>query len=146
MGQKAKKKTERDRKQVERMIKLNYHFKAYQPRNVTGGKTVFNIGHKGKDGKMRFVTIMCDSIDLIEKEEIKITEIKGMEQNSFENTKKGITEEQITLYCTVVKKTEPPKIEQTGYYPDESTGYYPDSTDDFNTGPLIDISSDDLPF
>lgn len=30
-----------------------------------------------------------------------------------------------------------------------STGYYPDETnfgDDFNTGPLIDIKSDDLPF
>jgi single-strand DNA-binding protein len=33
--------------------------------------------------------------------------------------------------------------------PKASTGYFPDdnpSNDDFNTGPLLDISSDDLPF
>jgi len=146
VDQTEEEKAESNGKPGERMIKLNYHFKAYRHKNVTGGKTVFDIGHKGKDGKMRFVTIMCDAIELEDREEVKITSIQGIEQNSYESIKKGTTEEQITIFCTVAKKDAPLQVEQTGYYPDETTGYYPDTADDFNTGPLIDISSDDLPF
>ena len=115
------------------MIKKDFGFKALKPKNVSGDKTVFDIAHKDKEGTYHYVSVMCDHIDLADKEEVKITEIEGLTQHVYKS--KDGDKVQTTLYCKVERKNAPaPRNEPTT------------QDEDFNTEPLIDINSDDLPF
>lgn len=117
------------------MIKTGFKYKVYRPKNVSGNKTVFDVGHKDKEGNMHYLTIMCDAITIEDREEIKIVEINGLDQK-FYNAKDGTQKLQITLYCKVQSLIEN----------HEPKPNMPSPNEDFDTGPIIDISSDDLPF
>ena len=118
------------------MIRPGFHYKAYRPKNVSGAKTVFDVGHKDKDGNMHYIGVMCDEIELIDKEEVTVLEITGFDQR-FYTDKQDIKHEHVTLFCKVVRKdAQKPQKEARIDTKEE----------DFNIGPLMDISSDDLPF
>ena len=110
------------------MIKKDYGFKALKPKNVSGDKTVFDIAHKDKDGQFHYVAIMCDHIDLDDKEEIKIVEIGGLTQHVYKG--KDGDKVQTTLYCKVERKNAPA----------------PRNEPKFDTGPIVVDPNDDLPF
>ncbi len=79
---------------------------------------VTSRSYDDKDGRKIYVTeINCDSVQLIR------TGSSSAPQNNAQMSQQA------------------PKA-ATGYFPDEA----PTNDEDFNTGPLLDISSDDLPF
>jgi single-strand DNA-binding protein len=79
---------------------------------------VTSRSYDDKDGRKVYVTeINCDSVQLIR------TGASPAPQNVAQTSQQA------------------PKA-ATGYFPDEASV----NDDDFNTGPLLDISSDDLPF
>ncbi len=79
---------------------------------------VTSRNYDDKDGRKVYVTeINCDSVQLIR------TSSTNAPQNNTQMSQQA------------------PKA-TTGYFPDEA----PTNDEDFNTGPLLDISSDDLPF
>ncbi|MGB7593975.1 MAG: single-stranded DNA-binding protein [Erysipelotrichaceae bacterium] len=72
--------------------------------------------YDGADGKKVYTTEVTC-------DSVQLLESKGAGENRSQNT------------------TAPSKGQSNGYYPDNNT-----AEEDFNTGPLLDISSDDLPF
>jgi len=79
---------------------------------------VTSRNYDDKDGRKVYVTeVNCDSVQLIR------TNSTSAPQNYAQTSQQA------------------PKA-TTGYFPDEA----PANDEDFNTGPLLDISSDDLPF
>jgi single-strand DNA-binding protein len=72
--------------------------------------------YDGSDGKKVYVTEVTC-------DSVQLLESKGAGENRSQNT------------------TAPSQGQSNGYYPDNNT-----AEEDFNTGPLLDISSDDLPF
>lgn len=109
------------------MIKTGFRYKVYRPKNVSGNKTVFDVGHKDKEGNMHYLTIMCDQIDLQDKEEIKIVEINGMDQK-FWTDKNGVKKEQTTLFCKVEKEHK--EVDMNIYYPETDLDGKNDGKDD----------------
>ena len=72
-----------------------------------------------KDGKKVYVTeVVCDNVNIIKSAQGSV---------------------QSPAYQPTPAQSAPKA--STGYFPDDNP-----SNDDFNTGPLLDISSDDLPF
>lgn len=78
--------------------------------------------YDGQDGKKVYTTdITCDSVQLLES--------------------KGTSENRAQQSTPQMQHNNPPEQKQP-----EQTGYYPNTAiEDFNTGPLLDIASDDLP-
>lgn len=70
-----------------------------------------------------------------------------IEFETYKN-KDGIEVKEAKVVCDsvdrlqAVERKEEPKQEPK----EESHGYYPEQTEDFNTGPLLDIDSSELPF
>ena len=82
---------------------------------------VTSRSYDDKDGRKVYVTeINCDSVQLI-----RTASSMSPSQGNYQPA----------------QQNQAPKA-ATGYFPDEA----PVNDDDFNTGPLLDISSDDLPF
>lgn len=72
-----------------------------------------------KDGKKVYVTeVVCDNVSIIKSAQGPV------QSPTYQPT-----------------PSQPAPKASTGYFPDDNP-----SNDDFNTGPLLDISSDDLPF
>jgi len=82
---------------------------------------VTSRSYDDKDGRKVYVTeINCDSVQLI-----RTASSTSPSQGNYQPA----------------QQNQAPKA-ATGYFPDEASV----NDDDFNTGPLLDISSDDLPF
>lgn len=129
------------------MIKPGFKYKVFHPKEVAG-RTVFDICNynKTKPEEKAYISLMTDKIEVKTGEEIEIVAISGLDPKIYTN-KNGEKKLQVTLYATVRKVGQNSPIPQNnsnGYFPDQETGYYPD--EDFNTGPLLEIQSDDLPF
>lgn len=129
------------------MIKPGFKFKVFHPKEVAG-RTVFDICNfnNGKPEEKAYISLMTDKMEIKTGEHIEIIAINGLDPKTYTN-KRGEKQLQVTLYADVriIGQTPaPPQKDSVGYFPDQSTGYYPD--EDFNIGPLLDISSDDLPF
>jgi single-strand DNA-binding protein len=72
-----------------------------------------------KDGKKVYVTeVVCDNVNIIKSAQ------GSVQSPAYQPS-----------------STQPAPKATTGYFPDDNP-----SNDEFNTGPLLDISSDDLPF
>lgn len=129
------------------MIKPGFKYKIFHPKEVAG-RTVFDICNynKAKPEEKAYISLMTDKLEIKTGEEIEIIAINGLEPKTYTN-RKGEKQLQVTLYADVKRVGQvspPPQINSSGYFPDQETGYYPD--DDFDTGPLLEIQSDDLPF
>lgn len=129
------------------MIKPGFKYKIFHPKEVAG-RTVFDICNynKSKPDEKAYISLMTEKMEIKTGEEIEIVSIAGLDPKTYTN-KNGEKKLQVTLYATVRKigqNTPVPQNDSNGYFPDQETGYYPDV--DFNTGPLLDLDSDDLPF
>ena len=108
------------------MIKLDYEYKIFKPREIQGKYIVFNIGNKQKDGAYFYVSIFAkldqETMGLKDGDKMKIKAITGMDSQDFNGKK------QVTLFCDV---------ERLGKQEEQFES---------DTQVLLEISSDILPF
>jgi len=118
------------------MIKSGFKFYASYPK-VAKGRTLFQIRDydKTKPDEKNYCTVMANNeVTVGDRDEIRLGDITGV---SLQTYKEKL---QVTIFADVevIKAHEQPKPDPTPYYPEPH--------DDFGTGPLVDINSDDLPF
>ena len=81
------------------MIKLDYEYKVFKPREIQGKYIVFNVGNKQKDGTYFYVSIFAkldqETMGLKDGDKMKIKAITGMDSQDFNGKK------QVTLFCDV---------------------------------------------
>ena len=108
------------------MIKLDYEYKIFKPREISGKYCVFNVGNKQKDGAYFYVSIFAkldqETMGLKDGDKMKIKAITGMDSQDFNGKK------QVTLFCDVERLDKQEEQFES------------------DTQVLLEISSDILPF
>lgn len=133
------------------MINTTNSYKVRFVKKSGKGNTMFSIGDYDKDkpDETRYYNVVAfNSIVLQDGDYITIDQIKTVGSNEYK-AKDGTTKTSVTI-CGIVKQSVPPVSKQAqdkpNTAPEPETSPTINNDDDFNTGPLLDISADDLPF
>lgn len=112
------------------MIKVGYRYKAFNVKEVKGNKYVFQIGDRGKDGVVRYASVMVNATEELgmfqDRDEVLIENITGASLSEYNGKL------QVTLYADISINGE--------IIEDEVV-----EEEDFSLSG-IKISSEDLPF
>lgn len=132
------------------MIRVGFKVSALSPKKMGNGNTMFSIidYDKKNPSDKNYITVFCtDAIELTDKQKVKITAIDGIGCSKY----KG--QSQCSMSCTVVavdeaeqEQEDTPPTPKPKKEAKPKPQYQPEDDEDFNTSPLLDISSDDLPF
>lgn len=113
------------------MIKIGYEYKVFNPKTVKGDKLfVFQLGDKGRDGKFRYLSFMCEMQDdyytIEHGDKIQIDLINGASLSEFNG------KYQVTLFGEFTRLAS----DELKY----------DEKSENEDGTTLDISPEDLPF
>lgn len=137
------------------MINTTTSYKINFVKKSAKGNTMFSIRDYDKDkpDEKNYLNVVAfNSIVLQDGDFIIIDKISSLSVNQYTD-RQGNPKTSVTIFGIVkqsvapVKKEAPEQAPPPSYQaPNEYEPVVDISNDDFNTGPLMDISSDDLPF
>jgi len=137
------------------MINLTNSYKVSYVKKSAKGNTMFSIRDydKSKPDDKNYLNVLAfNSIELSDGDFIIIEKISSVSLSSYVD-RQGNTKQSVTLFGIVKQSVEPTKkqepVKSEPVVEQAHNEYEPVvdiSDNDFNTGPLLDISSDDLPF